>query len=583
MEMQQRFLQKSHHQYPEVSFGTFHSVFYQILKREAVSPPQLVSAAFQMGLWQRLWEDAHGKAPAADEIRALGAAISKAKNNPGEKVSLPSLTEQEFYRICQNYDRQLRDRGLLDFDDMILECGKSLRRRKDILLRWQQRFSWILVDEFQDINSAQYEILQLLAGRSANLFTVGDDDQSIYGFRGAAPGIMRRFLTDYPDCQCIQLRHNYRCSQKIITLSQKLIVQNQDRISKEVIAVREAGKTIEKTGFLSAKEEYAFMIRTLEKMTAAERARTAIIVRTHLQGQHIYEALKSAKIPCAQEKQFRKKDPGGLLFYETVRGYFKFSADLERGSARRKDLYLIMNRPERYLPRTIARHETVTRASMQEAVKGQQASEQALLGLLKCCDVLSIMKPLHAVKYLRKTVDIEGWMQKKGIAAKASSTLFDELALTAASMHSRRELIIWLDQKVSEQYANSSGMISSYVKTVGKTVSKTETKTDIKTDKKTDIKKDMKADVKDENNEKDGVHLITMHASKGLEFDVVFLPDLNEGILPSRQADTQALVEEERRLFYVAITRARNSLYLLYVAGTSQSPMPISRFLVSLL
>ncbi len=552
-EMQQRFLLKSHHQYPEVSFGTFHSVFYQILKREAVPPPQLISVAFQMGLLQRLWEDVQGNTPAKDEIRALAAAISRAKSDPGVNVSIPFLTGGQFHTICERYDRQLRERGLLDFDDMILECQKLLRSKKELLRRWQQRFPWILVDEFQDINTAQYEILELLAGQRANLFTVGDDDQSIYGFRGAAPGIMRRFLTDHPRAQRVELRCNYRCSQQIITLSQKLIVQNKDRLPKQVIATREAGPAVKKTGFLSAREEYDSMIRELQKMTAGQRSKTAIIVRTHMQGQRIYDALKKAGISCAQEKQFQKQKLGNLFFYETVAGYFKLAAALGTGIIKRKELYLVMNRPERYLPRSIAKAETVTRDDLQKAVRENCATQKALSELLACCDTLRRMKPVHGIKYLRKTAGIERWLQTKDITAKECALLFDTLQREAVTMHSQRELLDLLCDKIRQQYDQSVGRSAP-----GMTAEK-------------------------ENTIKEGsVHLLTMHASKGLEFDSVFLPDLNEGILPSRQADTPALIEEERRLFYVAITRARDRLWLFYVTGTAQSPVPVSRFLVSL-
>ncbi len=546
--MQQRFLQKSHHQYPEVSFGTFHSVFYHILQREAAPAPQLVSAAFQIGLLRRLWEDVHGNTPTKDEIRALGAAISKAKSNPDAKYTLPLLTEQEFKLIRQRYDSQLRERGLLDFDDMILECGRLLRRKREVLRRWQQRFPWILVDEFQDINGSQYEILRLLAGESANLFVVGDDDQSIYGFRGAAPGIMRRFLTDHPACRCIQLRHNYRCSQRITSLSQKVICQNHDRLSKEVKAVREEGREVEKMGFLSPEEEYAFLIRELEKKPKEELLQTAIIIRTHLQGQRIYEALAKAKIPCAQESLYKQADTRSLLFYETVAAYIRFSADLGRGIVRRKDLYLIMNRPERYLPRSIASGETVTRQQMQEAVRNTPASASALAGFLSCCDSMGKMRPAYALAYLRKTTALESWMKTKGISPADAAALFDSLKEKARSMQRQQELLDYLQAQIQACYNRQENKALPAVQ-------RTE----------------------------QGVHILTMHGAKGLEFDTVFLPDLNEGILPSRQADTPAMIEEERRLFYVAITRARERLFLFYVTGTKLQPVPVSRFLVSLL
>ena len=329
------------------------------------------------------------------------------------------------------------------------------------------------------------------------------------------------------------------------------MTQNHDRLPKEVIAVREAGETIEKMGFLSAHEEYEFMIRVLKKMKPDEQSRTAIIVRTHLQGQRIYDSIAKAEIPCAQVNQYKKKEAGNLFLYETVAGYIKFSLDLRRGSARRKDLYLIMNRPERYLPRAIAHGETVTKMEMQESVKGRSASENALSGLIKCCDILSAMKPVHAVKYLRKIIDTKGWIQTKGISAEEAALFFDELQHAAMSMQSQQELLSWLWSKIIGQY--DQGAKGPVVHGKSKM-----------------------------QNQTGGVHILTMHASKGLEFDNVFLPDLNEGIFPSRQADTPAMIEEERRLFYVAITRARNRLWLMYVAGTDQSPVPISRFLVSL-
>ena len=242
-EMKERYLRLTGSQNTAVSFGTFHAVFFQILKlaygyradnilREEEKYRFLKDAVFR----QKLEPDDE-----AELISSIAAEISRVKN---ERIDLQSYKAEScdtksFCTIFNEYDNRLRRSNKIDFDDMLVYCYELLKERKDILSAWQRKFRYILVDEFQDINQIQYDVVRLLAAPENNLFIVGDDDQSIYRFRGAKPQIMLHFEEDYPGAARVLLDTNYRSTGAIVSGAGRVIAHNKDRFPKDIRAAKE--------------------------------------------------------------------------------------------------------------------------------------------------------------------------------------------------------------------------------------------------------------------------------------------------------------------------------------------------------
>ncbi len=227
--------------YP-VTFGTFHAVFYNILKQYDPNISRLITEEEIRSFVRRAVTEC---APDSDFLRSRDntddiAGLISAYKNFGEEFFVRNefarefelYERDEFQRIFDNYCKAVRDAGLIDFDDMIVRCRDVLRKHESVLRKWQKIYRYFLVDEFQDINSLQYDVLRLLAGDERNVFAVGDDDQSIYAFRGARPELMKKFLHQYPGCRQVTLSMNYRCSSKIIGVADSLIRHNTDRLDR---------------------------------------------------------------------------------------------------------------------------------------------------------------------------------------------------------------------------------------------------------------------------------------------------------------------------------------------------------------
>lgn len=241
-QMQARFLRSVEGRSYPVTFGTFHAVFYHILQEFDPKINRLITQEEQRTFLRKA---VRSSAPANDlyysdddEDTVLGL-ISSYKNfgeeeflkrGPGKDMTIREL--DDLHKVYENYNRIVRDEHLIDFDDMILLCREVLYRHEYFLRRWQERFCYFLVDEFQDINEAQYDVLRLLAGDRMNVFAVGDDDQSIYGFRGARPELMKKFLHQYIGCKQVTLTMNYRCCANVIGAADTVIRHNTDRIDR---------------------------------------------------------------------------------------------------------------------------------------------------------------------------------------------------------------------------------------------------------------------------------------------------------------------------------------------------------------
>ena len=521
-QMKERFSVRSQGRFRDVRFGTFHSVFFYILRESTGRNYALLTAFQREKILSQLilnYYDDPKERPAAEELEKM----LRASSNIGEDA-------EKIRCIQRDYRSYLRENRFIDFDDMILACRHILTRHAQVREYWQKQFRAILVDEFQDVNAEQYEVLRLLTdGRG--LFVVGDDDQSIYGFRGSSPSIMQRFMTDFPGGVRIFLGFNYRCSANICKAAGIMIRENRIRIEKAVQAVCPPGDRVVLKGFKEDRQQLDYLADELARMTEEEQCRAAVITRTNLHVQKVAAFLSSRNITCAG------KISASQAVLETVlrdlEHYRCLSLGMREGSLPRQSLYRVMNRPERYLLRSVADKEQIPVQRLRDNILRQKGSVTELTEFLKDLFVLSTFDPEGFLRYLFDAMGYGRWAQENLGSAYEVKKVQEELL------------------RLSRQFKDTGEMIEAAVR--GREQHRKESS--------------------------GGVQIMTMHACKGLEFERVYLPALNEGIIPGRRCREAEDLEEERRLLYVAMTRARQHLELLYVTGSRENPRPPSRFL----
>lgn len=522
-EMKERFLQKAGDRCRGVRFGTFHSVFYHILRE---SSPRNYSILRQsdkeelLGRLIRAYYPDESERPSVEEIEKFL-----------HKGGIPGADEGKREAVRRDYNAFLKENGYLDFDAMVSECRKLLLGDDKLRSYWRKQFRAVLVDEFQDVNREQYETLRLLTD-GEGLFVVGDDDQSIYGFRGSSPAIMRQFMEDYPGARRIFLSRNYRCSGSVCRTSDLLIRRNKDRIAKNMLAVRPMGDKTVLRGFKDDEEEYRYLAGSLGALSPGELSHTAVILRTNTHVIRAVNYLSAHGIMCSGWSK-----PGQDLIRTLtgdIEAYYILAKSIGEDRLPRRRLFRVMNRPERYLLRSAANEEYMQPAALL-AWAGRNGGSITELGeFLRDLQILSGLNPEGFIRYLFQSVGYGQWaVDHLGERETVKAALEDIL---------RR----------SRSETDTEALIRK-----------------LRQDTEGDRKKSCE----------DGVRIMTMHVCKGLEFDRVYLPSLNEGIIPGRRCRKPSDFEEERRLLYVAMTRAREHLELLYIRGTRENPRPPSRFL----
>ncbi len=517
---------------PSVHFGTFHSICYRILKESgSFRGFSLIKESEKRKIAEIILKN-RGISGASeyDNISGILDAISRKKNGMDGKVPL-NVTKEEFDRIYLEYDDMLHQQKLLDYDDMLLKC--LTRITSDSLLRqkWQERFDYILVDEFQDINEIQYRIIRLLALPDNHLFVVGDDDQSIYGFRGSTPGIMRQFMNDYERAEEFFLTENYRSRDKIIDLADEMIKRNTDRFAKNPIAMQKGGKV--QTSFCETrKEEELQLLKDLKGLSEKQIQSSAIIVRTNLEAFQYTALLKQQGIAVREQV----KKPEDLMHHFIAEDFAAFLKFCYEGKER-KYFLKIMNKPNIFLARQALVEAVVTEEGLKKYYENNREMCHKIDTLFYHFKQASKMMPALAVRYFRKIMGYDAYLTQKV-----------------------------KDENLPELFAKADRIQAVFKQ--------------MKQGEKTDsFLERMQKDCPEEKDGKKvntGISVITMHGSKGLEFHSVFLPDLNEGIIPGKKSETPEMIEEERRLLYVAITRAEESLYLYY---TRERNRKLTRFL----
>ncbi len=544
IEMQYRFLKLTDNSYPEVVFGTFHSVFYQIIrnsKSKNQNKIELADDKLRSEIIRDAISFARGKGlvddrsfdEALSEIPDILSEISRIKNmgiSPNDAVKTLSVSGC-FEDIFSFYNRRLIEFGVLDFDDMIVRCLKLLEDNPGILKMWQERFKYILIDEYQDINMVQYKVVRLLLGDDCNIFAVGDDDQSIYGFRGSDPSIMLDFKESFVEYspEFINLNYNYRCGSEILGNALKVIDENKIRFKKELIASENNGR-----GALTARryesrqiqnENIAkFLLKHMDHLSDI-----AILYRTNSEAMKLATVLKDNGIPSNLEERTKSTilDP----CVELCIAYMSFALK----GHKRSDFYKIINKPMRYISRECAMNEVVSEKEVLRYYAGNKHRCKTVREFFRHIDMISHLRPSLMMRYMRRSIGLDSVCPK-------SNEALNYLEEIAVSFMDTGKFLDFLIDKRDEEADNKA------------------------TKKKCDTGGNR-------------VKIMTMHGSKGLEFEIVWLPDLNEGILPARSAVTPAQIEEERRMLYVAMTRAKKALIMSYITGTEENKMLPTRFL----
>ena len=542
-EMKERFLKFVNRDRSEVTFGTFHGIFYGILKAAYnLNASNILSEEEKYSILREMTEKfGQEMEQEGDFLEEIAKEISVVKGNciSLEHYYASCCSDEVFREIYNGYKNALRTRRKLDFDDMILCCYELFSQRSDILKAWQKKFVYILVDEFQDINSLQYKILQMLAAPANNLFIVGDDDQSIYHFRGARPEIMLNFTRDYPGAETVILDVNYRCSGNILKTAMNVINCNKKRFRKKLTTPNDVGMPVTCKVFDNPREEAVCVAAALKKrLEKGEKLEnTAILLRTNQEAESLITALMEYQIPFTMKEQLPN-----LYRHWICRNLLAY-LHMATGDRSRKNFLELMNRPNRYISRDALKNSKISFHDLREYYKDKDWMCDRITTLETHLRILGTLSPFAAVNFIRKGMGYEEYLREYAQFRRLKpEELLEILDRIHESTRGMKNLKQWED----------------YIE---------------------DYTEKLNEQAKRQRDRKEGVTVSTLHAVKGLEYDIVYILNVNEGSIPYRKAVLAEAVEEERRLFYVGMTRARRKLVLAYVNRQYEKEREPSRFL----
>ena len=528
-----------------VTAGTFHGIFYGILRcTYRMNGQNILSEEEKYQLLREVISRQEAEVfDEEDFISDIAAEIGKIKNNrlDVEEYVSEKFSAETFREIYSQYEEERKRRRKIDFDDMLVLCYNLLSSRPEVLEGWQRKFRYILIDEFQDINRIQYDVIRLLALPQNNLFVVGDDDQAIYGFRGADSELMFQFRKDYPQADQILLGMNYRSTEYIVRNSLKVIRHNERRFEKQLEAYRKGGACLHVQELADPAEEAEYILDEIEKCISdgVRPEDIAVLFRIHTDAGPVAEALVERRIPF----QMKEHLPNIYNHFigKDIQAYFR----LAMGERRRQDFLQVMNRPKRY----IGRDSLAGRAVSFEDIRNHYCDKEWMMDRIDQFEwdvkMLAKMAPYAAIQYIRKRIGYDDFLRDYAFSHNIPRTdLTDVIQEIAEAARPYRTLEEWF--RHVEEYTHI-------------------------------LQEKQKKD------NPEGVRLMTIHAAKGLEFHTVFILDANEGRIPYKKARTDAQTEEERRLFYVAMTRAREKLTVCYVKTKSGKETAPSRFVDELL
>lgn len=554
-EMKERFERLTAGKNYPVTFGTFHSIFYGILKcAYGIGANNLMSEKESSVLLQEVLDQTNIEStPEVEDeeelVRELLREVGMVKNGLCHLKDFHSkyLTQDEFAEVFRSYEHQKKELKKFDFDDMLVQCYALFRKKPEILQGWQKRFQYILIDEFQDINRVQYEVIRMLAAPRYNLFVVGDDDQSIYGFRGAKPELMLYMKQEFPSLRTISLTVNYRSTEFITGAAARVILHNDTRFYKRVQSFRGRGQNVHVQEVLDEQEEAQYVTEEIQKKLdqGIRPGEIAVLFRAAVQARMISEILSEHRIP------FEMRDYVTNFYRHFIVKDMMAYLQLAAGKRDRSLFLTICNRPLRYL----ARNSMENRQVNFEDLRKFYCDKDWMLDIIDQFDVdvrmMKNMAPYAAIQYIRKKIGYDDFLkeyaEKHQISWKQLMDVMAELEERSKNFKSYDEWEIHIakyTQELEEQQAKARK-------------------------------------IKGERENK--VQLMTIHSAKGLEFEDVFVIHANEGEIPHQKAEKKDEIEEERRLFYVALTRAKNNLCISYITQKNGNSIKPSRFVEELL
>ncbi len=548
-EMRERFRTLMAGKTVPVSFGTFHSIFFAILKHSyGYETSSIIDEGRKYKIFREII-DRHGL-ETEDENEFISAVSGEISVVKGEMMDVNhyypmNCSSEVFKTVYDEYQSMLRRYRLLDFDDMLVYTYELFSQRKDILKAWQNKFKYILIDEFQDVNRLQYEIVRMLAEPLQNLFIVGDDDQSIYHFRGARPEFMLNFENDYPRARRVILNINYRCSAPIVAAAERCISHNQNRFAKHMKALAQTGRPVAVCGFKTPREECAAVVREILRLKGENDIaykQMAVLFRTNHGSRLIAGELIEANIPFASRERIPNMFDHWIM--KNIMAYIQVAM----GSTERRDYLQIINRPNRYVSRQCFDEAQVDFEKVKRYYEDKPWMIERLENFEEDLHMIETLPPYAALNYLRNAVGYENYLYHYALDRRLPPEdlieIFDNIEESARPFKTYGAWFEYIDayrEKLRNQVKSDKGAAP------------------------------------------DAVMLSTMHSAKGLEYEAVFVIDANEGVTPYQKAVLDEDIEEERRMFYVALTRAKRFLDVYYVNERSGRAVEPSRFIDEIL
>jgi len=524
----------------QVSFGTFHSIFFSILKSYyGYSSSNIISNSQKRLYISKILKNLCNESVTDNEyIDSVIRRISYFKNSnyTNDFSEDCQIDFEKFEMILKQYNSILQSQRKVDFEDMMLMCRNILINNIKIREYYQQLFKYILIDEFQDINDLQFEIVKLLLGEEQNLFVVGDDDQAIYGFRGSNPQIMLNLKNEFQHLSIINLSCNYRSTKNIVRIASFLIDENNNRYHKNIYTNNELGEKSSLLGFSGITEENEYILKIINECLY-RKMKIGILYRTNSRASLLIELLVRNRIAFSI-----KEVPINPYESEIFNDFIIYLQISNSKSINVYQLRKIINKPIRYIDTRLLTNCENPIIHLKYLYKDKPYVIKKLDKLLFDLKFIENMDMYSAFHYFRKVIGYEEYIFRRfnndDRKLKEKMKLFDELSVRLKDIKSYEELI---------------RNVSTF---------------------KEEISRNINIDNK--------LSIMTFHSSKGLEFDTVIIPDINEGIVPNKKALTGEEIEEERRMFYVACTRARHKLHLLYLKGETNEYLP-GRFISKLM
>lgn len=527
-----------------ITFGTIHSICYRML--QSVAGYTKKDILLESEKWAFLAGQLHGKVAAAEmeeTISGIMREISFVKNKciPPEAYEPDSTDKRTFCILFHAYEDFRKSAGKIDFDDMLILARDILFNNGMVLDEYRKKYSYIMIDEFQDTNRVQADIFYLLAGENGNILVVGDDDQNVYGFRAAESAIMLDFPKKFPNCKIIYLDTNYRSEPEIIEIASKLIACNKKRFEKDFKGEKKGKGHIKITCFPDVVKQRDSVVEQLKKLheTGVPYEEMSVLYRTNKQNLMYVQALMKEEIPFYTTEAV--KDHHMEFPFQDFMAYYRLAA----GNPWKGDLQRILNRPSRYLKGDAFKNCIYNIDQMIECANrcsNPDAAKDRIYSMVDDIENLATMNPTQFVGYLYNVMDYRaGALSYAAYCGKDESEV-DEL----------------LDSLIDEaKQFNTMQEWADYAKTYNKKL-------------------------QEKRKNKEGICLSTYHSAKGLEWDYVFLIDCNEDMTPFKKAESPEEIEEERRLFYVAVTRARKGVRFTWVSDNGPKKMFPSRFLTEM-